>query len=252
MSERTPLNARLFFGVAVLALGMLWTLDNLSLIDASEYLRWWPALALAYGLMALAGIGVRQQTVPGAFWTLLGGAALLNTLGLIHVSIFDLWPVFLIIAGGAIVGRAWKGAPSVTSADEAGSTFNTFAFMGAAERKVISQSLRQGELSAVMGGVVADLRSASPADGRAVVDVFAMWGGIEIIVPVGWRVVGEVTAILGGFDDSTVPPLDPAAPTLVVKGTAMMGGIEVKHGRGSRDEAIHRKAQEIQSRVSGD
>lgn len=251
MSERTPLNARLFFGVAVLALGLSWTLDNLNLMDASEYLRWWPVLTLGYGVMALTGIGVRQQTVPGAFWTLLGGVALLNMLGLIRASISDLWPLFLIIIGGAIVARAWKGAPSVTGVDETGSTFNTFAFMGGTERKVISQSLRQGELSAVMGGVVADFRSASPADGRTVVDVFAMWGGIEIIVPVGWRIVGEVTAILGGFDDSTVPPLDPSAPTLVVRGTAMMGGIEVKHGRGHRDDAVHRKAQEIQNRVSG-
>ena len=251
MSERNPLNARLVFGMAILALGVSWTLDNLSLIDASEYLRWWPALALVYGVLALTGIGVRQQSVPGGFWAFVGGAALLNALGVIRVSIFDLWPLFLVFFGGAIVMRAWKGAPSVTSRDETGSTFNTFALMGAAERKVISQSLRHGEISAVMAGVVADLRSASPAEGRAVVDVFAMWGGIEIIVPVGWRVVGEVTAILGGFDDSTVPPLDPSAPTLVIKGTAMMGGVEVKHGRGSRDEAIHRKAQEIQSRVSG-
>lgn len=252
MTDRTPLNARLFFGVAVLVLGLAWTLDNLNLIDASEYLRWWPVLALGYGLLAITGVGVRQQTVPGAIWTLIGGVSLLRTLGMIRVSIFDLWPLFLIIVGGSIVARAWKGAPSITSSDEAGSTFNTFAFMAGAERKVISQSLRQGELSAVMGGVVADFRSAVPADGRAVVDVFAMWGGIELIVPVGWRIIGEVTPILGGFDDSTVPPLDPAAPTLVVKGTAIMGGIEVKHGRGHRDEAFHRKAGEIQSRVSGD
>ncbi len=252
MSERNPLNARLFFGVAVLALGLSWTLDNLGLIDASEYLRWWPVLALGYGVMALTGIGVRQHLVPGAIWTLIGGASLFNELGMIRVSVFELWPLFLIIVGAVIVSRAWKGAPSVTSADESGATFSTFAMMGAAERKVISQSLRQGELSAVMGGVVADFRSASPADGRAVVDVFAMWGGIEIIVPVGWRIIGEVTPILGGFDDSTVPPVDPAAPTLVIKGSVVMGGIEVKHGRGSRDEAIQRKAQEIQSRVMGD
>jgi len=246
MNERHPVNARLFFGVAVLTLGVLWTLDRLGSIDASLYVRWWPAVALLWGVLLLAGIGVRQQTVPGMFWTLIGGVALLNNLGVFDVSIFDMWPLILIVAGASVVARAVKGTPMSTSSDEPDSTFNTFVFMAGAERKVVSQAFRQGELSAVMGGVVIDFRSAALVDGRAVIDVFALWGGIEVIVPVGWKVVGDVTPILGGFDDATVPPMETSAPTLVVKGTAIMGGIEVKHGRGSRDEAFHRKAHEIQ------
>jgi hypothetical protein len=234
------MNARLFFGVVVLVLGVAWTLDNLGIIDASQYLQWWPAVALGWGLLLLAGIGVRQQTVPGLFWTVIGGAALLNTLDLIHISIFHMWPLLLIAVGGSIVARAWRGEATNASGAEPGARFNTFVLMGGTERKVTSQSFRHGELSAVMGGVVADFRSAVPADGHAVIDVFAMWGGIELIVPVGWKVVGDVTPILGGFDDSTVPPTDPSAPTLVVRGIVIMGGVEVRHDR--RDEATRRGA----------
>jgi len=244
-NERTPVNARLFFGIAVLLLGVAWTLDNLHMIDASEYLRWWPAVALAWGLLLIAGIGIRRQTVPGLFWVLLGGVTLLNTLDVFHVTIFDLWPLFLIVIGGSIVARAWGVGPAQTGGDEPGSTFTVFVMMGGAERKVVSQAFRRGDVSAVMGGATIDFRSALPANGRAEIDVFALWGGVELIVPVGWKVMGEVSPILGGFDDATVPPMDSSAPVLIVKGTALMGGVEVKHDRGHRDEVFHRKAREI-------
>jgi hypothetical protein len=39
-----------------------------------------------------------------------------------------------------------------------------------------------------------------------------------------------VTPLLGGFEDNTTPPTDPAAPTLTIRGMVVMGGVEVKHG----------------------
>jgi hypothetical protein len=99
-----------------------------------------------------------------------------------------------------------------------------------------------------MGGVVIDLRSAKLAEDRASIDVFAMWGGIDLVVPEGWRVVSEVTPIMGGFEDNTAPPAETNAPTLVVRGLAIMGGVEVKHttdeeGSGAWTEARRRRRE---------
>ena len=47
-----------------------------------------------------------------------------------------------------------------------------------------------------MGGCEIDLRQAA-IDGEAVIDVFAIWGGIEIRVPEDWTVVGRVTPAHG-------------------------------------------------------
>jgi hypothetical protein len=79
-----------------------------------------------------------------------------------------------------------------------------------------------------MGGCEIDLRNAG-IDGDATIDVFAMWGGIEIRVPETWTVVGRVTPLLGGFEDSTRALPGAGNQRLIVRGLVIMGGIEIKN-----------------------
>ena len=55
-----------------------------------------------------------------------------------------------------------------------------------------------------------------------------MWGGIEIRVPPDWTVISRVDPILGGYEDKTTPPKDDSK-RFVVRGSVVMGGIEVKN-----------------------
>ena len=63
----------------------------------------------------------------------------------------------------------------------------------------------------------------------AVVDVFAMWGGIEIRVPEDWAVSNQVVPLMGGVEDKTRPPRGGTAHRLTLRGVAFMGGIEIKN-----------------------
>jgi Domain of unknown function (DUF5668) len=229
MSDRSPMTARVFIGLVVLTLGVLWTLDNLGMIDASQVVQWWPLIALTWGLMHVLGLGARRRMISGLIWVIVGGVSLLNTLDITHVSVFDLWPMFLLVVGGSMVLRGWRGTSSVSGSTDTGSRLNASAFMAASERKIVAQDFRGGDATAVMAGLTVDLRAARLVDEGARLDVYAMWGGIEILVPEGWRIVGDVTPILGSFQDTTLPTTDPSAPTLTVRGEAVMGGIEVMH-----------------------
>ena len=71
------------------------------------------------------------------------------------------------------------------------------------------------------------MRSAS-LEGEAVIHIFAVMGGITIKCPVDWTVVLEGTPILGGFDEKTAPPPD-NNKRLVVRGYAIMGGVEIRN-----------------------
>ena len=80
-----------------------------------------------------------------------------------------------------------------------------------------------------MGGGKLDLRDAVPADGRVVVNLFAVMGGFEIIVPDTWSLSLEVTPFMGGVEDKTRPPANPLAPRLFLRGFVMMSGVEIKN-----------------------
>ena len=77
------------------------------------------------------------------------------------------------------------GAAAAERSTDANSTISGVAVLGGGHRGNNSRSFRGGELTAVMGGCEIDLRQAA-IEGEAVIDVFALWGGIEIRVPEDW------------------------------------------------------------------
>ena len=231
MDERAnPLNGRLILGLCLVVLGALWTVDNLDLMDADPILRWWAVVPVAIGLMKLTGFGMEKQPAFGLFLTVVGGLFILGELDYVNVNLGIIWPLMFIFIGARIVMRAVRGHdPGGTTAD-ASDFVRSFAVMGGITRRNESQAFRGGELTAVMGGVQLDLDEARPADGRAVIDVFAVWGGVEIRVPETWRVEMEATPLMGGVESSArlAPGVEPVG-TLVVRGFVMMGGVEVKN-----------------------
>jgi hypothetical protein len=144
------------------------------------------------------------------------------------------WPFVLIAIGGLLVWRALRreSAPSDGRAVPPGSPHSDFALMGGVHRVVDSSDFRGGEATAIMGAVELDRRGASIASSPAVLDVFALWGGIELTVPPEWRVEVQGTPILGGFENkarSTGSAASGRDQVLVVRGTALMGGVEIKN-----------------------
>jgi len=103
--------------------------------------------------------------------------------------------------------------------------------MGGGDRVVRSQDFRGGEVTAIMGGFGIDLRGAGIAGDSATIHIFTLWGGVDLKVPDDWNVAVAGTPILGVFTNSAhgVRQGDAAAKTLVIKGVAIMGGVEVKN-----------------------
>jgi hypothetical protein len=225
-------------GLVFVTLGTLWTLDNLQILDASTILRWWPALLVLYGLARLTGIGARRTPIAGALFAGAGSWMLLGVMGVVHHSLWSLWPLFLILLGMTIVMRAMRspgsGEVGPDGASDASPYPRALAFMAGVTRRVQSQQLRGAEVTAVMGGIELDLRGARAQEREVVVDVFAMWGGIEVYVPEDWIVACEVTPIMGGVEEITRPVAAGATTTLVIRGMVVMGGIEIRNEEAGR------------------
>jgi hypothetical protein len=247
MSERrSPFGARLWFGLIVLTLGVLWTLDNTGVLDADRVLRWWPLALVGFGVLKATGTGTTRRPVAGTVFIVIGTAFALDRFGVLEWSVADLWPVFLIAIGAMIVYRSLRGPRAGVrggvevhvlgprrQANEGGppeaDTFSCLAVWSGVDRKATSQSLVGGDFTAVMGGGSLDLRGARPVDGGAEVEVLVVMGGLDVLVPEDWTIINDVQVVMGAVEDNRKIDVPPGPNTLRLKGFVMMGGVEIKN-----------------------
>jgi len=234
------LTPRLVVGLAIMALGTLFLLDNLDLVAFDDAIRWWPLAPIAIGLALTLQPGGTGNRIFGAF--LIGGGiwALLNELDIVDLDFGDVFPVVLIVIGAWLIWRAVAApgepvlgavAPGASQGDpRAGGvdTLSAFGFLMHVEKSSAAQDFRGADVTAIMGGCTIDLRGADIGTEPAVIDAFAFWGGIEILVPEGWAVTNKVLPLLGSAADKT-RPMPGASRQLLVRGTSMMAGVEISH-----------------------
>lgn len=135
---------------------------------------------------------------------------------------------------GPFPGGSWypggfqgQGQGQGAGVNGTGVPVRVFAFFWGADRRVRGP-MSHAEVSAVMGGCDLDLRDAQPTSDPVIVQVFAMWGGIEVRVPTDWIVENEAWPILGGVVDNTQTPVQPTR-RVIVRGMAFMGGVEIRN-----------------------
>lgn len=237
---RTNYATNLALGICIMVIGIALTLDKLRLLEAERILRFWPV-----GLI-LIGAGVVVQS----FWP---GAGQPGADGKGKAPATPLF-VLVVIVAGFLIGPRLERRSSVLRSD-ARDTVSLFAVMGEDQRTSYATTFRGGEMTSVMGSSKLDLRQATLAPGEeAVVDVFAVMGGIELRVPDAWTVDVRAVPVMGGVRDqrlragdrrrveaerapaeagapTATPPesnTSAAAPRVVVRGFIMMGGLVIK------------------------
>jgi len=209
-------------------------------------LRLWPLILVAFGLQQffnpLQRDGAFRVPVNGVIWVAVGGILLLSSFDILRVSLWDLfWPALLIALGFRLMTRSgMRGRDAAAGPHAAGGDVGpVFAVLSGVKRVSAPQPFQGAEVTTFMGGAQVDLRQAilRPGD-EAIVDVFAVMGGCELLVPPNWEVSAPVVAVLGGVDDkrvvspasvietATAPPA--AAPRLVIRGFVMMGGVTIR------------------------
>jgi len=225
---RIRITGQLILGVSIAVVGVLFTLDNLHVLRARDYLQYWPVALIGIGLVHVAQSRTAAGVAGGAIWIVVGSALLGERLSFVHVNLWNYWPLILVLVGGRIVLQTMsRDAPGPQG--DSSAVVSGMAVMGGFERKITSQEFRGGEMTAFMGGGKLDLREAVPAGGQAVINVFALMGGFEILVPETWRVSSEVTPFMGGIEDKARTSTNPSAPQLIIRGFVMMGGVTLKN-----------------------
>jgi predicted membrane protein len=229
-----PSSPRLIIGLIIIVMGASMLADNLGWISARYILRiLWPVAVIGIGISMM-----RDQAPKRRAWglvvILVGAWNLLDNFGWLHINLWHLlFPGILLFVGGSLVWRARHGEStgvlSGPNGEEPAEFVRTVALMSFSEIRPVSRPFRGGDLSAIMGGVRIDLRDARMEGDVATLDLFGFWGGIEIYLPPDWTVSSRVTTFLGGFFDARRPTSVIPTKTLIVRGTNIMSGIEVKN-----------------------
>jgi len=103
------------------------------------------------------------------------------------------------------------------------------AVLSNSQRIVVSKNLKGGDITCFMGGCEINLTQAD-ITGPVVMDITAIMGGVKLIVPPNWEIKSEISTVMGGVEDKrqVQGKIIDFNKVLVLKGTAFMGGIELR------------------------
>ncbi len=221
---------RAFLGVTIVSLGGILLLRNLGVITFDNWPLFWGTFWAGIFLMAGLSVLFSSRRPTGWVWGLLLVAVAvaigLNAYNIINISVWKLfWPVMLILVGLAVVLGIGSGRRQSKKRAADGDDSEKVVIFYSEESRV-KGNYTGGSLTAIFGGVELDLRQAKIKDG-AVIDVFALCGGISVSLPDDVIIQNEVRGILGGSEDKTAPKSS-VKKTIYLKGECILGGLEIK------------------------
>ena len=145
----------------------------------------------------------------------------------------DLIPITrdLVVVGNPapIAGQQPSSRFRIDIAGQSPDSDKMIAIFGGATRTGKWRVRKNIQALALFGGIDLDLRDA--VFEAPVVEISGFWcfGGLDIKVPEGIEVRDQTAGIFGGTDVSNIGDPVPGAPTLVIKGLSLFGGVSV-HG----------------------
>lgn len=228
---------KIVFGLLVILAGSLLLAFNTGYIpiEYKHLIFNWQVLLIAIGLTNLFGreswlTGVVLITVGVFFWI-----PMLYIFPYNFKALF--WPALIIIFGILIVIKKGFGHKWINHHNrkeyklDAGFIEETNIFSGS-KQKISPVVFTGGKITSIFGGSEIDLTRTTLAEGKNIVEIFCVFGGVSLVIPADWVVHIEVTSVLGGFEDKRKYVNDTSnnsSKELFIKGYAIFGGGDLKN-----------------------
>lgn len=199
----------------------------------------WPVLLIVIGIIT----GIKHNFRNTSWLVMVGiGAFFLSDKLIDDINLKPyFWPLVFISLGLLFIlrpKRKWHCDTNKLDDDTLVKTYqptstddiitSTSIFSGV-KKIVTSKDFKGGEIICFMGGAEINLSQAditSPVS----IDILQAFGGTKLIVPPHWEIRTDAVVIFGGIEDKrpTHPGTFDPNKILVLKGTTMFGGIEIK------------------------
>ncbi|MEO7922923.1 MAG: LiaF domain-containing protein [Chitinophagaceae bacterium] len=232
-------------GVFILLIGVA-ALVKASVTDLPDWVFSWQMFLIVLGFF----LGLKHGFKGGAWFILIivGGAFLVRDIYPDLEIRRYIWPIVLMFVGAMLIfrprGRSYRcrdgqkknpssGIEEATLVDESHDIKDDYvdstSFFGGTKKNIISKNFKGGDLVSIFGGTELDLTRAD-FNGTATLDLTTIFGGTKLIVPSNWTIKSEVVTIFGGMEDkrNMQAVTDNSEKILVLDGTVIFGGIEIK------------------------
>lgn len=240
--EKHHRNSRLWIGIIILFIGLV-AFIKASFNELPDWLFSWPMLLIVIGLFA----GIRRG-FRGAGWILI---MVIGTAFLVDQNFVDLnlrryvWPLAIIAVGLIFILRSRSRyhytffsndkentgtGEGITEPEQLKEDFvEATSVFGGVSKTIVSKNFRGGDIVVVFGGSELNFNQADMQE-PAVINFTVVFGGAKLIVPPHWIVRTEMSPLFGGIEDKRNYQASSVSQEkiLVLKGTVLFGGIEVK------------------------
>lgn len=246
MSNRTNRNSnRAFAGILLVGVGAILLLHNMNFFFFPHWLFTWPMILIIWGIYIAVRHGFRNNG-----WIIFIG---LGGFFLIHESFPEIgtepffWPVALMALGLLFIlrprrscradqaddgykgGFTREGDTDTGSITDDGSEYiRISSVFSGVSRKILSKNFQGGTINCVFGGTEVDLTQAD-INGRVVIKIEQVFGGVKLMVPPNWTVLSEIDGVFHGMDDKrrSATMVNPDK-VLVLRGSNVFAGIEIR------------------------
>ena len=218
-----------FWGILLVIAGVTLALNKLDILEINIFFDGWWTLFII--IPCAVGLFTEREKTGNVIGVIIGVCLLLCCRDIL--SFHMLWellvPAIIVILGLKLVLSGLRGNKANEMLKQLrleGKDLKagTAVFSGC-DMNYDGQVFEGAELNAIFGAVSCDLRNAVIQKDCAI-QVSAIFGGIDILVPAGVNVRANTTSIFGGVSNKTA--VQPNAPTIYISGTCMFGGVEIK------------------------
>lgn len=232
---------KIAFGLLLIIAGVLLMCINAGTIpiEYKHIIFSWPMILVAIGFINFFS---KESMFTGLILFLVGGFFMIpRIMDMPDNFTQNFWPGLLIIAGILFIAKRtffrshvhshFKKMHTTSELKNETGYIEMNNIFGGGKHKIAPTEFKGGKINNVFGGAEIDLSQTTLAPGTNVLEIECIFGGVSLIVPSEWNVQLQMSSsVMGGFSDkrTIVKPSQPSDSELIIKGTAIFGGGEIK------------------------
>lgn len=206
------------FPVLIILIGLVLLFFNLNIIPGiyKSIIVSWQMLLIALGVYYF----IQKNYIPSLILLTIGTIFIYPKLQKLFPileyfqigSFIDFWPLLIVLVGiilllgqrAFVTERSGKGSFKKKYAKYLGDVIDKNVIFGKTEQIVFSSNFQGGEVNALFGEIVLDLRRSKLADMDVSIYLGAVFASIIVYVPADWDVSVYVDSVFGNLEDKRI------------------------------------------------